>query len=106
MIWYLYQSTNCLKSFVNTNKNKIDLIENLLKTFPIKQNLNFQGLGTSEYKTVMRVVEQAILATDLALYFKRKDQFLETANKGEIDWQAEEKKDRKFDWWNYFSLDV
>jgi hypothetical protein len=43
----------------------------------------------------MRVVEQAILATDLALYFKRKDQFLETANKGEIDWQAEEKKDRK-----------
>jgi hypothetical protein len=57
--------------------------------------LQFQGLGTAEYKTVMRVVEQAILATDLALYFKRKDQFLETANKGEIDWQAEEKKDRK-----------
>ena len=53
----------------------------------------FQGLGTSEYKTVMRVVEQAILATDLALYFKRKDQFLDTANKGEIDWQEQAKKD-------------
>ena len=43
----------------------------------------------------MRVVEQAILATDLALYFRRKDQFLETANKGEIDWQDQDKKDRK-----------
>jgi len=32
----------------------------------------------------------------LALYFKRKDQFLDTANKGEIDWQEEEKKDCKF----------
>jgi hypothetical protein len=31
---------------------------------------SFQGLGTIEYKQVMRVVEQAILATDLALYFR------------------------------------
>ena len=43
----------------------------------------------------MRIVEQAILATDLALYFRRKDQFLETANKGEIDWQDQDKKDCK-----------
>ena len=60
----------------------------------IEPNLE-QGLGTSEYKQVMRVVEQAILATDLALYFRRKDQFLETANTGEIDWQDQDKKDRK-----------
>ena len=43
----------------------------------------------------MRIVEQAILATDLALYFRRKDQFLETANKGEIDWQDQDKKECK-----------
>ena len=41
----------------------------------------------------MLVVEQAILSTDLALYFRKKDIFLDTANAGEIDWQEQEKKD-------------
>ena len=52
-----------------------------------------QGLSTAEYRKVMLVVEQAILSTDLALYFRKKDIFLETANAGEIDWQEKEKKD-------------
>ena len=43
----------------------------------------------------MKVVEQAILSTDLALYFRKKNLFLEAANTGEIDWQGDEKKDRK-----------
>ena len=52
-----------------------------------------QGLSTAQYRKVMLVVEQAILSTDLALYFRKKDIFLETANAGEIDWQEKEKKD-------------
>ena len=44
---------------------------------------------------MMKVVEQAILSTDLALYFRKKDRFLETANCGEIDWQEQEKKECK-----------
>ena len=43
----------------------------------------------------MKVVEKAILSTDLALYFRKKTVFQEVANTGEIDWQGEEKKDRK-----------
>lgn len=39
----------------------------------------------------MKIVEEAILSTDLALYFRKKDLFLETANKGEIDWQGDKK---------------
>ena len=54
-----------------------------------------QGLNTEDYRRVMKVVEQAILSTDLALYFRKKDRFLETANCGEIDWQETEKKQRK-----------
>ena len=54
-----------------------------------------QGLNTEDYKRVMKVVEQAILSTDLALYFRKKDRFLETANTGEIDWQEQEKKERE-----------
>lgn len=44
----------------------------------------------------MKVVEEAILSTDLALYFRKKDLFLETANRGEIDWQEDDKKQREF----------
>ena len=43
----------------------------------------------------MKVVEKAILSTDLALYFRKKKVFEETANTGEIDWQGDDKKDCK-----------
>ena len=43
----------------------------------------------------MKVVEKAILSTDLALYFRKKNLFLEAANTGEIDWQEDGKKECK-----------
>ncbi len=55
----------------------------------------FQGLNPDDYRSVMKIVEEAILSTDLALYFRKKDLFLETANQGEIDWQEQDKKDRE-----------
>ena len=61
--------------------------------------IDFQGLNTEDYRRVMKVVEQAILSTDLALYFRKKDRFLETANCGEIDWQEQEKKECKLYFW-------
>ena len=36
----------------------------------------------------MTVLEQAILATDLASYFEKKDKFKVAADEGEIDWQV------------------
>ena len=43
----------------------------------------------------MNVVESAILSTDLAMYFKKKEQFLDLIDNGEFDWQSDEKKERK-----------
>lgn len=43
----------------------------------------------------MNVVESAILSTDLAMYFKKRDKFLELIDNGEFDWQSEEKKERE-----------
>lgn len=60
-----------------------------------ESNNIFSGLSPDDYRKVMTVLEKAILSTDLALYFRKKDQFLETANSGEIDWQDEDKKERK-----------
>ncbi|KAA0202638.1 hypothetical protein HAZT_HAZT011652 [Hyalella azteca] len=53
----------------------------------------FQMLSPEEYRRVMRVVEQAILSTDMAMYFKKKNQFLQLTDNGEFDWQTEEKKE-------------
>jgi hypothetical protein len=36
----------------------------------------------------MQVVEMAILATDLASYFDKRQKFLSIADAGEIDWQV------------------
>lgn len=44
----------------------------------------------------MKIVENAILSTDLAMYFKKKNSFRELVDNGEFDWQSEEKKERKF----------
>lgn len=41
----------------------------------------------------MKVVESAILSTDLAMYFKKRNQFLELVEGGEFGWQSEEKKE-------------
>lgn len=41
----------------------------------------------------MKTVESAILSTDLAMYFKKRNAFLELVENGEFDWQGEEKKD-------------
>ncbi|XP_031825771.2 phosphodiesterase 6 [Nomia melanderi] len=53
----------------------------------------FQNLSMEDYRRVMRVVESAILSTDLAVYFKKKNRFMELIDDGEFDWQSEEKKE-------------
>lgn len=53
----------------------------------------FQALSPEDFRTVMKVVESAILSTDLAMYFKKRSQFLELIEGGEFDWQGEEKKE-------------
>lgn len=44
----------------------------------------------------MKTVESAILSTDLAMYFKKRNAFLELVENGEFDWQGEEKKDCEY----------
>ena len=44
----------------------------------------------------MKIVESAILSTDLAMYFKKRNKFLELVDNGEFDWQSEEKKEREY----------
>lgn len=54
-----------------------------------------QALSTIEFKYIMKVVESAILSTDLAMYFKKRDGFVELVENGEFDWQGSDKKECK-----------
>lgn len=55
----------------------------------------FQDLSAENYRKVMKIVERSILSTDLAMYFRKKDRFIELIEEGEISWRGDEKKDRK-----------
>lgn len=55
-----------------------------------------QALSPEDYRKVMKMVETAILSTDLAMYFKKKNKFLELIDNGEFDWQSEDKKEREY----------
>ncbi|KAF2366187.1 GAF domain [Trinorchestia longiramus] len=43
-----------------------------------------------EYSRIIAVLEEAILATDLALYFKKRPDFIKLVQSGEYDWTREE----------------
>lgn len=45
----------------------------------------------------MKLVETAILSTDLAMYFKKRNKFLELIDNGEFDWQSDDKKECMYD---------
>ncbi|CAH0554948.1 unnamed protein product [Brassicogethes aeneus] len=53
----------------------------------------FQALSPEDYRKVMKLVETAILSTDLAMYFKKRNKFLELIDNGEFDWQSDDKKE-------------
>lgn len=62
----------------------------------------FQALSPEDYRSVMKLVENSILSTDLAMYFKKKNRFMEVVENGEFDWQSEEKKARENNLLNVF----
>lgn len=54
-------------------------------------------MSPEDYRRVMKLVETAILSTDLAIYFKKKNKFLELIDNGEFDWQRDDKKECEYD---------
>lgn len=54
-----------------------------------------QALSPDDYRRVMNIVEEAILSTDLAMYFDKQKKFADYVENGEFDWQNEDKKECK-----------
>ncbi|XP_032879466.1 cGMP-specific 3',5'-cyclic phosphodiesterase isoform X1 [Amblyraja radiata] len=56
-------------------------------------NQILSGLSLDEYKTTLKMVEQAILATDLAVYMKRREEFFELVKTNRFDWEDKSHKE-------------
>ncbi|XP_031155685.1 cGMP-specific 3',5'-cyclic phosphodiesterase isoform X1 [Sander lucioperca] len=56
-------------------------------------NQILSGLSLDEYKTTLKMIERAILATDLALYMKRRGEFFELTKNSQFVWEDENHKE-------------
>ncbi|KAI4461700.1 cyclic nucleotide phosphodiesterase [Holotrichia oblita] len=85
-------------SFIDFELNDEDTCKATIRMF-LELNLvqeyhiPYEALSPEDYRKVMKIVESAILSTDLAMYFKKKTKFLELVDNGEFDWQSDEKKE-------------
>uniref|UniRef100_A0A1A8S9K8 Phosphodiesterase n=2 Tax=Nothobranchius rachovii TaxID=451742 RepID=A0A1A8S9K8_9TELE len=53
----------------------------------------FANLSSKEYSNMMQLLKQAILSTDLTLYFERRTKFFEYVLSGEFSWTVEEHRE-------------
>ncbi|KAM9834400.1 cGMP-specific 3',5'-cyclic phosphodiesterase [Syngnathus typhle] len=56
-------------------------------------NQILSGLSVEEYKCTLKMIERAILSTDLALYIKRREEFFELTHSGQFVWENEHHRD-------------
>ncbi|KAG1682645.1 cGMP-specific 3',5'-cyclic phosphodiesterase [Nymphon striatum] len=56
-------------------------------------NTIFQSLSAEDYRTVIKLIEAAIISTDLALYFAKKGKFIEVVENGEKDFKTPEQQE-------------
>uniref|UniRef100_A0A673B9R0 Phosphodiesterase n=1 Tax=Sphaeramia orbicularis TaxID=375764 RepID=A0A673B9R0_9TELE len=56
-------------------------------------NQILSSLSLDEYKTTLKMIERAILATDLALYMKRRGEFFELTKNSQFVWEDEHHRD-------------
>uniref|UniRef100_A0A8D0L4N8 Phosphodiesterase n=1 Tax=Sphenodon punctatus TaxID=8508 RepID=A0A8D0L4N8_SPHPU len=48
----------------------------------------FANLSSKEYSDLMQLLKQSILATDLTLYFERRNEFFDLVTKGDYNWNV------------------
>ncbi|XP_061817201.1 cGMP-specific 3',5'-cyclic phosphodiesterase isoform X1 [Nerophis lumbriciformis] len=56
-------------------------------------NQILSSLSVEEYKSTLKMIEMAILSTDLALYFKRRQEFFELTKSRQFVWEDEHHRD-------------
>ncbi|XP_023202061.1 cGMP-specific 3',5'-cyclic phosphodiesterase isoform X3 [Xiphophorus maculatus] len=95
--WVLSVRKNYRKSVAYHNwrhaLNTAQCMFALLKSGRLQGNQILSGLSLAEYKTTLKMIEQAILATDLALYMKRREEFFELTKNNQFVWEDDHHRD-------------
>ncbi|XP_075685627.1 dual 3',5'-cyclic-AMP and -GMP phosphodiesterase 11A [Rhinoderma darwinii] len=50
----------------------------------------FANLSSQQYSDLMQLLKQSILATDITLYFERRNEFFELVSKGDYNWNVKD----------------
>ena len=70
-------------------------LDGFARSFSYDTNDRGQSLTPDEYKQMMRLIEYAILSTDLAVYFRKKNHFIALVDGGEWNWGDSDQKERR-----------
>ncbi|XP_077992987.1 cGMP-specific 3',5'-cyclic phosphodiesterase-like isoform X3 [Glandiceps talaboti] len=90
---YQQKSESPLATLYGTSTMEHHHFDHCIMILNSEGNNVFQSLSAEEYRSCIKILESAILSTDLALYFKKRGDFTTLVQKGEKNWTRPEKKD-------------
>ncbi|XP_071808563.1 dual 3',5'-cyclic-AMP and -GMP phosphodiesterase 11-like isoform X1 [Asterias amurensis] len=90
---YQIMSESPLAQLYSTSTMEHHHFDQCIMIIHSKGNEIFLNLTAEEYSHAMRILEHAILATDLALYFKYRGEFFSLVEEGHYDWNDDDHKD-------------
>ncbi|XP_070540826.1 cGMP-specific 3',5'-cyclic phosphodiesterase-like isoform X6 [Ptychodera flava] len=90
---YQLKSESPLAQLYGTSTMEHHHFDHCIMILNSEGNNIFESLSSEDYRNVIKILESAILSTDLALYFKKRGSFSQLVEKGEKDWKDTEKKD-------------
>jgi len=87
---YQIKSSNSLATLYSTSTMEHHHFDQCLMLLNTTGNQILGNLSKEEFKSVIKVLEDAILATDLAVYFKRRGDTFKILQSSSLDWSAPE----------------
>lgn len=81
-----YRASSPLAQLYSTSTMEHHHFDQCLMILSSQGNQILSNLSPEEYSRVVKVLEEAILSTDLAVYFRRRGAFLSLAQNGGYNW--------------------
>ncbi|PFX27035.1 dual 3',5'-cyclic-AMP and -GMP phosphodiesterase 11-like isoform X1 [Stylophora pistillata] len=87
------KSASALAQLYSTSTMEHHHFDQCIMIINSQGNEIFGSLSAEDYNKVIKLVEQAIIATDLALYFQKRAEFFKKAEAGCEDWSSNENRE-------------
>ncbi|GIY75052.1 dual 3',5'-cyclic-AMP and -GMP phosphodiesterase 11 [Caerostris darwini] len=90
---YLKKSSSPLAQLYSTSTMEHHHFDQCIMILNIEGNELLSHLSSQEYINVVHVLEEAILATDLTVYYKRQFTFTQMTSRGNYNWKKEDNRE-------------